>query len=191
MSKKKVYFILLILGVLLIGSGIWLLVKSLPGIDIPEGNSVIYEKIEYFMQGRASYLYFYEDGSIIYIEEEGKRFPTPEHPATRTWRTAKFTQPQLDSLLAYLEQSGLDKLDEHYDFPGESVTGGGISTSDMRFTIYVNSENLSKMVTAFGYLTPDKGETYPDMPAPLNEIYGRLKVLTMATVEVYRENMSQ
>ena len=60
---------------------------------------------------------------------------------------------------------------------------------DMSFTISVNSENLSKNVTAFGYLTPDHGETYPDMPPPLNVIYGRLKVIALATEEVYRETI--
>jgi hypothetical protein len=44
-------------------------------------------------------------------------------------------------------------------------------------------------VTAFGYLTPDHGETYPDMPSPLNEIYGRLHVIALATEEVTRENI--
>lgn len=59
----------------------------------------------------------------------------------------------------------------------------------MSFTISVNSENLNKTVTAFGYLTPDNGETYPDMPPPLNEIYGRLRVLAIPTEEVYRESI--
>jgi hypothetical protein len=61
---------------------------------------------------------------------------------------------------------------------------------DMGFTITVNSDNLSKTVSAFGYLTPDNGETYPDMPSPLNEIYGRLRTLSMATEEVYQEKIS-
>jgi len=186
-TKKGILYILLFLGLLVIGGGVWMLAKSPPEIDIPEGSPVIYERLDYVMRGQFNYLYFYEDGGILFIEEKGLR-PAGGHP-TRTWRTGKFTQQQLDSLLAYLENSGLDKLDEYYKYPGEPIAGGGFRMGDMGFTITVNSENMSKTVTAFGYLTPDKGETYPDMPSPLNEIYGRLRVISQITEEVYQENI--
>jgi hypothetical protein len=186
-GKVRLYIGLLTLGIIVIGGGVWLLLKSPPEIDIPEEPPVIYEQLDYVMRGEFSYLYFYEDGRIIYIEEKGLR-PPGGHP-TRTWRTGKFTPQQLDSLLAYLENSGLDKLDEYYQFPGKPLEGGGLSMGDMSFTISVNSENLSKSVTAFGYLTPDQGLTYPDMPSPLNEIYGRLRVISEVTEEVYHENI--
>ena len=179
----------MVLGLVVIGGGVWLLAKSSPEIDIPEGNPVIYERLDYLMRGEFSYLYFYEDGSILFIEEKGLREPSPLHPPTRTWKMGKFTPQQLDSLLAYLENSGLDELDEYYQFSGEPLKDGGFRMGDMNFTISVNSENLSKKVTAFGYLTPDKGETYPDMPPPLNEIYGRLRVISQVTEEVYRETI--
>ncbi|MDD5037771.1 MAG: hypothetical protein PHN78_00395 [Dehalococcoidales bacterium] len=193
MRNRGILYILLALGIVLIGSGAWLLHGSSQAkvVVIPEGNPVIYEKLDYVMRGQFNYLYFYDDGSIIYIEEKGLRLPSPGHPPTRTWSTGKLTQQQLDSLLAYLENSELDKLDEHYTFPGEPIANGGFRTGDMQFTITVNSENLSKTVTAFGYLTPDNGEKYPDMPSPLNEIYGRLRTLTMTTEKVYQENISR
>jgi len=189
-GKLKLYIGLLVLGLVVIGSGIWMLAKSPPEVDILEGNPVIYERLDYVMRGQFSYLYFYEDGSIIYIQEKGLR-PPGGHP-TRTWSTGKFTQQQLDSLLAYLENSGLDKLEEYYQFPGKpnESPANGFSMGDMRITITVNTDNLSKTVSAFGYLTPDNGETYPGMPSPLNEIYQRLRVLAMTTDEVYRENIS-
>jgi hypothetical protein len=187
---KKLIIGLLALGLLLIGSGVWFFVKSSPDIDIPEGPPVIYEQLDYIMRGEFKYLYIYEDGSIIYIEEEGLRLPTPGHPATRTWRTGEFTPEQLDSLVAYFESSGLDKLDEYYLFPGEPGEGGSLTRGDMDFTISIDSQNLSKTVTASGYLTPDKGETYPDMPSPLNEIYAKLKnIAETETEEVYRESI--
>ncbi len=189
MGKKTILYILLVLGVVVIGGGVWMLVQSPPEIDIPEGNPVIYEKLDHIMRGEFKRLYIYEDGSIIYVEEKGLRMPSPSHPPTRTWKTGKLTVRQLDSLLAYLENSGLDKLDEYYNFPGEPIAGGGLTRGDMDFTISVNSDNLSKTVTASGYLTPDKGETYPGIPAPLNEIYGRLRTLAMATEEVYQETI--
>jgi hypothetical protein len=189
LTIKRILYILLFLGLVVIGGGAWMLATSPPEIDIPEGNPVIYEQRDYVMRGQFSYLYLYEDGSIIFIEEKGLRMPSPGHPPTRTWRTGKFTQQQLDSLLAYLENCGLDKLDEYYQFPGEPNESGGFRMGDMSFTISVNSENLSKTVTAFGYLTPDKGESYPDMPAPLNEIYERLRAVSQTTEEVYREDI--
>ncbi len=187
MRNRGFLYILLFLGLVVIGGGVWMLAKSPPEIDIPEGNPVIYERLDYVMRGQFSYLYFYEDESIIYVEEKGLR-PPGGHP-TRTWKTGKLTTEQFESLLAYLENSGLDKLDEYYQFPGEPLAGGGFRMGDMSFTITINSESLSKAVTAFGYLTPDDGETYPDMPPPLNEIYGRLRIIAQGTEEVYHENI--
>jgi len=50
-----------------------MLAKSPPDIDIPEEPPVIYEQLDYIMRGEFNYLYFYKDGSIIYIEEKGLR----------------------------------------------------------------------------------------------------------------------
>ncbi|MDD5501042.1 MAG: hypothetical protein PHH57_05075 [Candidatus Omnitrophica bacterium] len=193
MSRKMKLFIgLLVLGLLLIGSGGWLLFTSAQAkVSIPEGTPVIYEKLDYIMRGQFSYLYIYEDGSIILIEEKGLRMPSPGHPPTRTWKTGKLTPEQLDSLIEYLKHSGLNKLEERYQFPGKPIDGGGFSMGDMGFTVTVNHGELKRTVTAFGYLTPDQGETYPDMPSPLNDIYVRLKTIALATREVYQESISQ
>ncbi|MDD5038836.1 MAG: hypothetical protein PHN78_05925, partial [Dehalococcoidales bacterium] len=163
MRNRGILYILLALGIVLIGSGVWLMLGSTQAkVVIPEGNPVIYERVAYLMKGENSELYIYGDGSILYIEEKGLRFPSPERPATQTWSTGNFTVEQVNNLLDYFEDSGLNKLDDSYGGP---VEGG----SDMSFTIIVNSDNLSKKVTAFGYPSPDKGETYPDMPSPLKE----------------------
>ena len=188
-GKLKLYIGLLALGLVAIGGGLWLLATYPSEIKIPEGNPVIYEKLEYLMRGQFDYFYIYQDGSMLYVEEKGLRIPTPGNPPTRTWSMGKLTPQQLDSFLAYLEHSGLDKLEEYYSFPGEPIEGGGFRSSDLGFTITINSEKLNKSVKAFGYFTLDNGETYPDMPAPLNDIYGRLRVLALATEEVYQENI--
>jgi hypothetical protein len=199
MTKKGILYILLVLGLVLIGGGAWLLYDSTtednPGgnpvtINIPLGNPVIYEQVRYFMRGENYELYIYDNGSILYIEEKGLRVPSPEHPATRTWSTGNFTVEQVNNLLAYFENSGMDKLEDNYQFPGEPIEGGGFTTSDMSFTIIVNSDNLSKKVITFGYLSPDKDETYPDMPPPLNMIYVRLRTIALGTEEVASENIS-
>jgi len=192
--NRGILYTLLALGVLLIGSGLWLWHDSTQArVAIPEGNPVIYEQLDYVMRGEFSYLYIYEDGSILLVEEKGLRMSSPGHSPTRAWKTGKITIEQLESLLAYFENSGLDKLGEYYNFPGESIENGpsgSIRSGDMQFTITGTRDKLRKTGTAFGYLTPDHGETYPDMPSPLNEIYGRLRTLSITTEEVYRENIS-
>ncbi len=191
-NKMKLLIGLLVVGIALVVTGIVLAV--LPGqdkVNIPEGSPVIYEQARYLMGGANNELFIYDDGSIIYIEEKGLRFPMPERPATRTWRTGKLTGEQLDSLVDYLNNSGLDKLDEYYNYTTKPDESGSFSSSDMGFTITVNSGNLSKTVKTFGYMSPDNGETYPDMPAPLNDIYARLRTIAMATQEVYQESISQ
>lgn len=194
----KLYAGFLVLGVVLISGGAWLLYDSTTEdnpegnpatINIPQGNPVIYEQVRYLMRGENYELYIYENGGILYIEEKGLRIPSPERPATRTWSTGNFTVEQVNNLLAYFENSGLDKLEDYYNFPGEKEASGTIRRSDLDYTVTVASGNFSKSVTASGYLTPDNGETYPDMPSPLNVIYGRLRTIAMTTQEVYRENI--
>jgi len=189
-GKMKLYLGLLALGLLLVGGGLWFLYNPVPVIDIPEGTPVISEKLDYIMRGEFSYLYIYEDGSVIYIEEKGLRLPSPGHPPTRTWKTGKLQLEELNSLLEFVKNSGFEKLDEYYQFPGKPIEGGGFTMGDMGFTITIDYGNLNKTVTAFGYLTPDQGKTYPDMPYPLNEIYKKLKdIAENKTEEVYRESI--
>jgi hypothetical protein len=179
-GKMKLYIGLLVLGLTAIGSGVWMLAKFPPNIGIPEEPPVIYEQLDYILGGESSYLYTYDDGSIIYIEEKGFRPPGAKH--TKTWKMGKLTPHQIDNLLTYFENSGLNELDEDYWFPGEPAGRGGMYIGNMVFTISVNSGNLSKTVTASQYLTP------PDMPPPLNEIYTKLKnIAETKTEEVYHE----
>lgn len=194
--KKSILYVLLVLGLAALGVGGWLLYDAMTEdaiegnpvtIHIPDGEPVIYEKVQYLMQGRNYELYIYGDGSAVYIREEGLRFRIPGHSATRTWNTGNVTAAQVDSLLHYLKNSGLDEMDDYYQFPGEPLADGGMSMSDMSYTLIVNSDNLSKMVSASGYLTPDNEATYPDMPSPLNEIYERLRTLVTMTEEVHSE----
>jgi hypothetical protein len=194
-GKMKLYISLLVLGVVVIAGGIWALVSvsSSPApastsFEIPSGNPVVYEKQEYLMRGQVFSLYLYDDGGVLYIEEKGYRPPGSQ--ATRTWKTGAITPQEMSQLLDYLENSGFGDLEEDYQFPGEPIDGGGFRMGDMGFTVIVNSDNLSRSVTAFGYLTPDQGETYPDMPVPLGEIYVKLRAIAAGTQEVAVENIS-
>ena len=161
-----------------------------PEIKMPEGAPVIAEKLDYIMRGEFSYLYIYGDGSIVYIEEKGLRLPSPGHPPTRTWKIGQLQEEELNKLISLFKSSQFEKLDKYYQFAGKPIEGGGFTMGDMGFTVSFDYENLNKTVTAFGYLTPDHGDTYPDMPSPLNEIYEKLRNIALGTKEVARENIS-
>lgn len=189
--KMKLYVSLLALGILLIGSGVWLMHGSAAKISSPEGNPVIVEERNYLLGGEHSYLYVYKDGSVTYIEEKGLRgVPTRDNPPTRIWKTGQLQREELDQLTGLFQSAHFAELDEYYLFPVRKNERGATVQGDMSYTISIDYGDLRKKVTTFGYLTPDQGLTYPDMPSPLNEIYGRLRTLSMATQEVYRENIS-
>jgi len=171
-SKMKLYIGLLVLGLLVIGGGIWMLFSSASGIDIPEEAPIITMHNTYRTIGQGpDILSIYEDGTVIHIEEEGIS------PRTRIWRTGQLQNEKIDNLVAL------------FKFPGMKVPGatkmGGMSCS---FTF--NYGGLQKTVDANWYLSPDGGKTYPDMPYPLNEIYAKLKnIADNKTVEVAREKI--
>ncbi len=182
-ARMKIYIGLLTLGVLLVGTGVGLLFISPLTIDIPEGEPVITMSNSYRIIGRGpARLRIYEDGALIYYEEEG--IP-PD--STRTWRTGQLQQEELDSLLAFFQDSHFESLGEIYQFPGEQISGA-TKTGGMSCAISINYGDLDKTVHADWYLTPDGGITYPDMPYPLNEIYRMLKqIAENSTREVARE----
>lgn len=186
-GKKILYIVLLALGLTGIGTGVWFHLKASPPADIPEEPAVIHMQMDWLMEGKAGSLSIYNDGGIIYIQEKGLR--PPGGHTTRTWNTGTITSGQLDGLLAYIENSGFQDLGEYYQFEGEPREGGSVRTGDMKLTVSVDNNTMQKEVTAFGYLSPDGGETYPDMPAPLNDIYRKLMDIATTTVEVHCENI--
>ena len=186
-GKRILYIILLALGLTGIGTGVWFHLKASPPVDIPKEPAVIHMQMDWLMAGKAESLSIYNDGRIIYIRDKGLRLPGA-HP-TRTWNTGTITSGQLDELLAYIGNSRFRELDEYYQFEGEPREGGSVRIGDMKLTVSVDSNTMQKEVAAFGYLSPDGGETYPDMPTPLNDVYRKLMDIATTTVEVYCENI--
>lgn len=186
-GKMKLYIGLLVLGLLLVGGGSWGLLSSPKTIDVPEGDPIIAMELDFVMRGEASQLAIYENGTVIYHEDKGLRPPPPPgESATRTWKTGNIPAEELNNLIDFFKSSKFDELEAYYQYPDPS-SGGGV-TSDLYCTISISSGNFSNMVKTFGYLTPDQGTTYPDMPYPLNEIYQRLRVIIDdKTEEVYHE----
>ena len=193
-GKMKLYLGLLVLGLVLVGGGLWLLYNPVPVIEIPEGEPVIAMNLDFVMRGESSKLYLYDDGGVLYVEEKNLRMPTREYPPTRVWGKGQIQAEELSSLIRLFQTGEFAELDKYYQFSGkpmepiEGVPTGGFTMGDGSFTFSINYGDLQKTVTAFGYLTPDHGITYPDMPYPLNEIYKKLKqIIENSTKEVYSE----
>lgn len=193
MTNKMILLIgLLVLGIVFIGGGTLFLLHPIKHVSktlgttqtlyVPHGTPVLAKELTYFMRGQKDSLSIYADGSLLYTEEKGFRFPTPGNPATRIWKTGKLPVAELTGLLDYLKNSGFNELNESY-FPG-TPSGDG----SFKFTI--NSDTIQKTVTAYYYLTPDHDQSYPDMPSPLNELYSRLRVIALSTQEIGRETIS-
>jgi len=190
-GKTKLYIGLLVLGLVLVGGGSWGLLKSPPKIEIPEDAPVIAMDISHTMGGTRSQLLVYEEGIIIYHEDIGLR---PGQIRTRTWSTGMLTEAEFTNLLEFVKNSGFDALNSHYEFPGIPVptenSPDAMQFGDLQCTISVNNKELQKAVSAFFYLSPDDGMTYPDMPYPMDEIYKRLRVIIDdKTQEVYQESI--
>jgi hypothetical protein len=202
--KMKFLISLLILGALLLGAGLWFLLNPVQGIQVadsapitvklPETPPMIFEKLEYIMRGEFDSLYIYSDGSIIYIEEKGLRMPMPDHPPTRTWKLGKLNEEELVSLINLFQSSQFTALVDYYQYPGKP-TGPTPSSEfimgDGSFTFSINYAGFQKEVVANDFLPPDHGETYPDMPFPLNDIYVKLRdVILNHTKEISTETLS-
>ena len=189
-GKTRLYISLLVLGVALIGGGVWFLVNAPPAIDIPEEPPVIVMNAGRLMAGARSYLAIYEDGTIINTEESGLRPPGAK--AVRVWKTGKLRKEEFNSLVQFFKDNA-NELEETYRFAGIKNPDGSTSSGDLDLTIVINYQNFKKVVRAGLYMSPESGlfyVSYPDMPSPLNEIYSRLKnIAENHTEEVYRENI--
>ena len=181
MKKMRLYIGLMILALLLVGGGVWGLLNSQPRIQIPEDSPVIAMELDFVMGGASHKLYLYDDGAVLYIEEKNLRMPTPESPPTRVWSQGQIQAEELNSILRLFQTDEFAELDEEYNWEARQ-------TSDLLLTISVHYQKVGKTVLASGYLSPDEGLTYPDMPYPLNERYKRLRVVIDDNIqEVYQE----
>ena len=203
--KNKITLLigLAILGLIAIGAGTWFLLNPAGSVQLsenapitvklPETPPVIFEKLEYIMQGEFDNLYIYSDGSVIYVEEEGLRMPMPDHPPTRTWKLGNLPQDELSSLIALFQSSEFKALKNHYQYSGNPLDPlGSIASSgtwgDGSFSFSINYAGFQKEVVTNGFLTPDHRETYPSMPYPLDEIYVKLRdVVLNHTKEISTE----
>ena len=190
-GKKRLFIGLLVVGLVLVGSGLWLLLNPVPRINVPESTPVIAMDITQTGGGTRNQLLISEEGTIIYREDTGLR---PGQVKTRVWSKGKLREGELAYLLEFINDSGFEALNSYYEFPGIPVPTENFPEArkygDLYCTISVDNQDLQKAVSAASYMSPDDGMTYPDMPYPLNEIYRRLRIIIEdKTEEVYRESI--
>lgn len=148
--------------------------------QMPDGNPVLIMRILYTMRGERSFLGIYEEGFVVYVEETGMR---PTMNTIKIWKAGRVSGEELDSLFDFLRSTNFMELDKHYSL-------STIPHTDLDLKIIAIYQDISKVVTAQGYSSPDGGKTIPDMPYPLNEAYKRLKqIADNNTEEVVRERI--
>jgi hypothetical protein len=186
-SKRVVLYILLAVGVLLIGIGVWKLVGR-PETVTPAGSPIISMKTEDDNVSTQEYLYIYENREVMLIWDIEKR-PGLGRNASRIWRQGSLTQDEFDNLIQ-LFKDNIGQLQENYQFPGYGSAETGMFTGNMNVTISINYQGMSKTVIAKDYLSmysSYSSGTYAGMPAPLDRIAEKLNEISMSTVEISRE----
>jgi hypothetical protein len=177
MRRMKLYLGLMVVALAIVGVAGGLLVARPARTIIPAGQPVISAESYWHMAGHKGRLFVYENGDLLYIEDTGLRIPTPDRPAVRTWNAGHLGVGQLDGLLRLLGGNEFKSLNDSYMYDGNP-------SSDLWYTLVVSLPDLARGVKANIYLSPDRGETYPGMPHPLDEIYAALRSVTEKNVKV-------
>ncbi|MBN2240933.1 MAG: hypothetical protein JW712_14280 [Dehalococcoidales bacterium] len=158
-------------------------------MDIPKDNPVIYVNAVEETRGTRNQIEIFQDGTIVYLKENGLETASPDYPGTRVWGKGKITGAEMDRLKASINATAFENLKEWYHYqPSVSTDNSPERIGDLELTIHLNCEGICKTVVAAGYTTPDNGLTYPNMPYPLNDIFYEVKYFgEIKTEEVYRE----
>lgn len=159
-----------------------------PELYTPQSDQVISERLYDIRKGEFRYLCIYEDGSLTRIEMEGLREPVSQHVRIR--KTGKLDEEELSNLVEFFEVSGFKDMDKNNEFSGSPEKGGGVTASDVHYSVSARLGSSYRSIKASNYISPDGGETYPNMPYPLDEIYKRLRdIADNKTSEVVRESL--
>jgi len=168
-NKMWLYSGLLVIVLALVGVGIWLVLRPVDNVDIPEADPWLVMDISYLEEGTQSQLSIYDDGTIIQWEDTGLPGALSPDP-TRTWRTGNLDSGEMDDLSDLLGTTGFNNLDEYYLSQAVSANESFV-IQDNYLKISVDSENT---VTAHGYFTPVTSSAYYPLPNPLAELREKL-----------------
>jgi hypothetical protein len=201
-TRRVVLYILLALGIILIGSGLALLLILPSGvttgvtsstITLPQTAPVIVMDDNRMMQFPTSihhHLAIYEDGTIFYYEElppEG-----PDVKVIKVWRSGNLSKESLASLAQFLKDKSAE-LKDVYQFPVIPEKEKSLAKMDQEIIISINYQGVVKNVLAQGYYLAYSSYLGPhlDIPSPLYEICERLNNIAQETKEVSRETVSK
>jgi hypothetical protein len=204
---KKWLIIVAVAGVVLIGSGIGFILKPgtvsspalivagkpvtlPPGIEVPQGVLAFSLGTVNRNATTASYLYIYENGSVLRSEEASPRQDLGR-PGFRIWKCLQLTQAEFAGLADFI-QANAAGLEVAYQFPGYAGPGGTPLTGDMDTGLVIKYQSVNKTVSALNYLSPYSdyfAGTYAGMPSPLGEICQKLNEIAVRTQEFSRENI--
>ncbi len=188
-SRMKLYVGLLIIALAAVGTGVGLLATRPQQLQMPDTVPIISAESAFEMGGQDDRLFVYDDGTVIRVWDRNLRFSGPGNPPTRTWSTGRLSAQDLVDLKSLLAGSDFEGLKDSYSFPLQTQSGSGFR-GDLDFTVSVHFSALAKTVQAIGFVSPDGGATYPDMPYPLDQVYARLRAISENdTREVARQKI--
>ncbi len=189
MNNRRVLLIsLLILGLLLVGGGIWW------KMDLSSGKVTIQPIISMEVTdnnvGSRDNLYICEDGGIYLFREISARSDL-NRGWSKTYSQGKLDAPAFGDLVQ-LFKDNVDQLQDSYQYSGYDGGSGTVIQGHMDTVLAIKYQDMARKITADGYLglyssyLPPDSE-YAGMPSPLDKICHRLWQIGALTVEFYKE----
>lgn len=210
MTRKRLLYILGVLGLILIGAGAWLVVNppvevlkvTLPGlpatkmivpgeITVPQGSPVIVMCSASRNASMNNYLYIYAGREVIAVFE-GEARPDLGRQGFRFWKKSLLPAEQFDNLVRLFEDKQA-KLNDNYRFAGYPNVDNTTMTGDMNTYLSIDYKGITRNVEAVDYLSSYSSYfngTYAGMPSPLAEICQKLNEIALTSQTVLRENIT-
>ena len=194
-SRRLIYAVVLVLGLILIGAGVWLVLNQdsnrVSEKIKPAGSPIITMKVTNRNASSHQYTYVYEDKTVLSLDIGDTRADLGRQ-GFRIWKYGQI-QPEEFNGLIQLFRDNISELEENYQYSGYSVSDGQTMLGDMDTTLSINYDGMVKEIFAKDYLSLYSSYypgTYAGMPSPLDEICKMLWHISTETAEFNRENIS-
>jgi hypothetical protein len=192
-NRRAVLISLLVLGLLLVGGGIWwkMDLSSKDNSSKVVIRPVITMAVSDDNVDSHDTLYICEDGSTYVIWEIDAR-PDLGREWSKIYRKGQLSPSELDAL-AQLLKDNLENVQDIYEFPGYvGGTEGQIMKGHMDTVLTIKYQGMARQITANDYLGMyssylPQDSMYAGMPAPLDKICHRLFEISAMTEEFYKE----
>ncbi len=165
--RLKIYVGLLVAAVAVVAAGTAMLLTRPRAFDIPASPAVVSAQAYWHMSGYRETILVFGDGRVRCTVEQGLRVPSPRHPATQIWKIGRIPTSEVDQLVSLIATPQFSDLTGAYSYNGNP-------SSDLWFKLVTEYNGMQKTVQANSFASPDAGNTYPEMPHPLDDIYAQL-----------------